>query len=234
MSKINDENYFQVSGWMLNRLHLKGTELCVYAIIYGFSQEADSWFTGSRRYLADFVGVSTVTIDNTLASLVQKGLLEKQENYNNGVKFNRYKAITNFDTLQKNCTPPLQKTLTNNKDNIIKRNNIYMPFSEDAPIEEKPKPAMLEIKARVNTLFHRRETTSWTAKETAQLKEIAQRPGVLDEMAEIEQLYNSGYEYRRRDILTFLNNWTIELDRSRNDQYSGKTTREINYVPTMF
>ena len=49
-------------------------------------------------------------------------------------------------------------------------------------------------------------------------------------LEEIEKLYNSGYQYRRRDIITFLNNFTTELDRSRSqapkkydpyDTYSG-------------
>ena len=43
-SKIQDNNYFQISGWMLNRLKLKGTDLQIYAIIYGFSQEGQGEF----------------------------------------------------------------------------------------------------------------------------------------------------------------------------------------------
>ena len=49
MAKILDDNYYQVSGWMLNRLHLKGTELQIYAIIYGFSQDGESKITGSLQ-----------------------------------------------------------------------------------------------------------------------------------------------------------------------------------------
>lgn len=47
MSKIKGENYFQVSGWMVNNLKLQGNELMLFAIIYGFSQEENSRFTGS-------------------------------------------------------------------------------------------------------------------------------------------------------------------------------------------
>ena len=71
------------------------------------------------------------------------------------------------------------------------------------------------LKTRINKLFNRRDTTAWSPKETTRLKEISKRPGVLEELGEIEKLYNSGYQYRRRDIITFLNNFTTELDRSR-------------------
>ena len=71
------------------------------------------------------------------------------------------------------------------------------------------------LKSRINKLFNRRDTTAWSPKETTRLKEISKRPGVIEELEEIEKLYNSGYQYRRRDIITSLNNFTTELDRSR-------------------
>ena len=36
MSEIKDENFIMIQGWMVNMLNLKGNELLVYAIIYGF------------------------------------------------------------------------------------------------------------------------------------------------------------------------------------------------------
>ena len=88
-----------------------------------------------------------------------------------------------------------------------------------------------EIKERVNKLFNRRSSTAWSDKETKQLKAVAKREGVLDELAEIEALYNSGYQYRRRDVITFLNNFDVELDRARNRnqetfQNQGETSSE--------
>ena len=91
-SKIQDNNYFQISGWMLNRLKLKGTDLQIYAIIYGFSQDGESEFTGSLQYLCDFTGTSRPTVIKALKSLVEKEFIIKTENNINGVIFNRYKA----------------------------------------------------------------------------------------------------------------------------------------------
>lgn len=45
--KIRNENFYTVLGWMLNVLELKGNELIVFAIIYSFSQDGESEFTGS-------------------------------------------------------------------------------------------------------------------------------------------------------------------------------------------
>lgn len=96
-------------------------------------------------------------------------------------------------------------------------------FSFDAHVSE--------IKERVNRLFNRRSSTAWSDKETKQLKAVAKREGVLDELAEIETLYNSGYEYRRKDVITFLNNFATELDRARNSNQGtcpnqGETSSE--------
>lgn len=97
-------------------------------------------------------------------------------------------------------------------------------FSFDARIFEN-------LKERVNKLFNRRSSTAWSDKETKQLKAVAKREGVLDELAEIEALYNSGYEYRRKDVITFLNNFATELDRARNSNQGtcpnqGETSSE--------
>ena len=97
-------------------------------------------------------------------------------------------------------------------------------FSFDAHVFEN-------LKDRVNKLFNRRSTTAWSEKEIKQLKAVAKREGVLDELAEIEALYNSGYEYRRKDVITFLNNFSTELDRARSRnqgtfQNQGETSSE--------
>ena len=58
---------------------------------------------------------------------------------------------------------------------------------------------------------------------------------MLDELAEIEALYNSGYEYRRKDVITFLNNFATELDRARNSNQGtcpnqGETSSEAEPI----
>ena len=92
-SRIKDENYYQIQGWMINRLGLKGVALSVYAIIYGFSQDGENEYTGSLQYLCDFCGgVSKPTIINALKTLVESNYIYRREEFINSVQFNRYKV----------------------------------------------------------------------------------------------------------------------------------------------
>lgn len=89
---IKDENYLHISGWMVNRLKLKGNTLMTFAIIYGFSQDGESEFTGSISYLCDWLNCSRPTVSKALDELVEKQLILKTQIEKNRVKFNTYKV----------------------------------------------------------------------------------------------------------------------------------------------
>lgn len=94
MSAIKENNFIAIQGWMRTRLNLKGNELLIYALIYGFSQDSQSRFTGSRKYIADWCGCSLDTVDRSLSSLVSKGLLAKYPHTDqNGSRVVDYAAI---------------------------------------------------------------------------------------------------------------------------------------------
>lgn len=94
MSAINDNNFIAIQGWMRTRLNLKGNELLIYALIYGFSQDGQSRFTGSRKYIAEWCGCSLDTVDRSLSSLVGKGFLAKYPHTDqNGSRVVDYAAI---------------------------------------------------------------------------------------------------------------------------------------------
>ena len=90
---INPTAYYTVQGWMLSELGLKGNALAVYAIIYGFSQDGASEYSGSARYLAEWLGCTTRTILAVLADLTERGLLKKTTTYKNGQTFNNYAVV---------------------------------------------------------------------------------------------------------------------------------------------
>lgn len=77
MAAVKDNNFIAIQGWMRTKLNLKGNELLIYALIYGFSQDGNSSFKGSRKYIADWCGCSLDTVDRSLGSLMNKGLLAK-------------------------------------------------------------------------------------------------------------------------------------------------------------
>lgn len=89
---IKDNNYIVIQAFMINELNLKGTELLVYAIIYGFSQDGRTKYTGTRRYLANWCNVSRQAVDNVLKKLIEKGLINKEKRKIDDVYYIYYQA----------------------------------------------------------------------------------------------------------------------------------------------
>ena len=123
---MDNSNYITVQGWMVNELHLKGNDLLVYAIIYGFSQSESQKFTGSIQYLADWCGATKNGIQKNLKSLVDRGLIEKETYEKNNIKYCEYKCRG----IQLSCIPcngvvrGIQLSCTNNKEDKQENNNI--------------------------------------------------------------------------------------------------------------
>lgn len=123
---------------MRTRLRLTGNDLICFALIYGFSQDGESVFTGSLKYIQEAIGVATrQSVLNILSRLEAKGLIVRNTDVINGVKITSYKAysepqnedVQNLDTQSKNYTEVVQNldggslnfrhnNLNNNLDNI--------------------------------------------------------------------------------------------------------------------
>ena len=97
--------YIVIQDWMISDLQLKGNELLTYALIYGFSQDGESEFKGSLKYISKFLGVSKSTAQRNLENLANRGVIEKRVEEISGVKFNRYIA-------HEKAEPPIVKTST--------------------------------------------------------------------------------------------------------------------------
>lgn len=76
---VKNENYIAVFGWMVNNLKLKGNELLVYALLYGFSQDSKSEFAGNAEYIAEWLNTSRRTVVTVLNNLEGKGLIKKRK-----------------------------------------------------------------------------------------------------------------------------------------------------------
>lgn len=87
---MQDENYYTVQGWMINRLKLSGNELLAFAVIYGFSQTDGTVFSGSLDYLCRSIGCARRAALNVLERLMDKGLIFKQKYDKNGLKNTAY------------------------------------------------------------------------------------------------------------------------------------------------
>jgi hypothetical protein len=128
------DNYIVIQGWMVSELNLSGNDLLTYALIYGFSQDGESEFTGSINYLCKWLNCSRPTAIKSLKFLTEKNLIIKNVNTINGVSFNRYKislwVVKNLNMGSKETllggskeTLP-NNTIINNTNNNIE-NNIY-------------------------------------------------------------------------------------------------------------
>jgi hypothetical protein len=130
---MKNNTYVTIQSWMRTELDLSGNELMVYAIIYGFSQDGVSKFTGSRQYLADWCGCTVRSIQTVLNNLVDRGLIKKTENIVNNLKQCEY--VVNF-TGEK-ISPPSEKISLNNIDNTKIDNISKDILSEDDEVQSK-------------------------------------------------------------------------------------------------
>lgn len=89
-SVIRDSNYVVIQGWMITRLGLKGNELMIYAVIYGFTQNGEAEFIGSMKYLADWTNSTVESVRKCIKSLIDKGYIIKSLD---GSGVNAYKAV---------------------------------------------------------------------------------------------------------------------------------------------
>ena len=144
--------YIVILPWMREDLDLKGNELLVYALIHGFSQEAQGCFFGSLEYISKACGCSRPTAIDTLKKLRERGLIHKRELTENNVKMCQYSIVLggsketlppvkNLDWGSKETLPggskeilPNNKTIIDNK-SITKckgtRPPLILPFASD-------------------------------------------------------------------------------------------------------
>ena len=194
----------------------------------------DGFFYATVDRIKEDTGLSDYQQRQAVAKLQAAGIIETKVMGLPAKRFFRISEDALQNKFSKNCRTLTEKTeelvaekLQGNKNIIIRKDirNDSLPLISPPRGNAADAAVVEDVKHRINVLFNRRESTAWSDKETKQLKTIAKREGVLDELTEIETLYNSGYQYRRRDVITFLNNFDVELDRARNKElptYRGR------------
>ncbi len=75
MEEIAKENYCITYSWM-DKLGLRQTAIRVYAVIYGFTKNGQSWH-GSCSTLAEYAGTTRRSIMRALSCLAERGLIER-------------------------------------------------------------------------------------------------------------------------------------------------------------
>lgn len=169
---MKENTYFVIQSWMVKDLNLKGNDLMVYAIIYGFSQDGESRFTGSLQYLADWCNSTKAGIQKNLKYLVDAGLVEKYETFKNNIKFCEYSCIP-----YNKVAHPMQQSCINNIDNNIEESNF---INEITTPEE-------DCSSKGYSKEELREEFLGSAKKTTRRRPITRKPTLFDKcVAEID------------------------------------------------
>lgn len=141
---MESENFVVIKGWMCNELNLKGNELLVFALIYGFSQDGKSKFCGGRRYIAKTFNISLPTVDSALQGLLDKAYIiriSSNDYINTDNYYYNAEVVKKLYCSGKETLPEGGKeTLLNNnskRGNIVKRALIGNPI-KDIPKNQAP------------------------------------------------------------------------------------------------
>ena len=119
---------------MITKLKLKGNELLVFALIHGFSQDGESRFKGSLRYLIEWTGLDKSTVIKLLKQLVDKQYINKFEYEKNKVRYCEYTSNywVALEWLENPTTPRLENpTPVVGKSDTIKIDDINTSFDND-------------------------------------------------------------------------------------------------------
>ena len=150
---MEEYNYYQVQGWMVKNLKLKGNELICYAVIYSFSQDEESKFMGGIKYLCDWINASEPTVVSILDKLVEKGLIERFTAITKTCKRVYYQVTKdslvrgNLRNLSKGTKDSLGSLYNNNNNNID--NNNKKRLSNDNQKKVFVKPTIEQVEAYI-------------------------------------------------------------------------------------
>lgn len=128
-------SYVTIQDWMLD-LGLNSNELMAYAVICSYGHDGE-WFQGSASYLGWWMGCKRKhTILDTLASLVEKGLVQKRERWSGGKKMCDYRPVrrqvrsahrTGAETAPHN---PIDNPIKDNNKEIKNKERVYLSVDE--------------------------------------------------------------------------------------------------------
>lgn len=85
-------SYTVIPDWMLD-LDLDIWETVILAVIFGFSQDGESYFNGSWNYIRRKAKCSRDKVSKSLKRLEELGYIDKRDIYRDGVHFCQYRFI---------------------------------------------------------------------------------------------------------------------------------------------
>ena len=86
---------------------------------------------------------------------------------------------------------------------------------KEGDICPQPNPELDSLRSRINKWFRRREGTDWQPAELKALKLVVKLKTSESDLQLLDARYETKNKYRRKDIMTLLNNWNTEIDRCK-------------------
>ena len=114
-----NSSFFVVHDWMVKELKLKGNELLIYAVIYGFSKDGKKRCTASIQHMADLINSTKQGVQKNLNSLIIKGLIAKEKKGSAGKAVCEYYATELHRGIQHSCTDTIQHSCIGGKQSCI-------------------------------------------------------------------------------------------------------------------
>lgn len=213
---MKNENYITIQGWMVNELNLKGNELIVYALIYGFSQDEESTFNGSYEYISNSLNITRrATI--SLIEKLEKNRLVKKIHHQYGNSYQVVKKI--HHTSEKNSPVASEKNSPNSNliNNYINNDNSQQSCdpSHDEILVEPPKETY-----KTKRKIHAQKDIPYTPrKKSSKQEEFAEAMKVLDYFKE------QGHEQHGMMFMQV-------RDESRNKKVRAQIVRIVKEVGT--
>ena len=117
-------SYFIIYDWMIQELHLKGSELLIYAIIYSYCESGNKAFNGSLSLLSKKSGIEHRQLIRVLQRLVVKEFLAKEIAMDRGIALPIYRAVTKSHHQCQKVTTTSDKMSPKNK--VFKKEEIEL------------------------------------------------------------------------------------------------------------
>lgn len=202
------------------QLDLSGNELIVYSLIYGFSQQKNGVFYGSRAFIQFWLGCKSLrTVDTTIASLVKRGLIEKSEYYEGAVRRCAYRITCdpcNFCTGAKSAQQPVQNLPETGANSA---HNSSIETTTDSPISSHTSRAKKdEVK------IHFAEFVTMTEEEH---QKLVDEFGEADTAALIQILdnYKGSKDVKYKSDYRAIRSWCVD----RLEEHKRKTSQRFGY-----
>ena len=145
---------------MVSKLNLRGNNLIIYAIIYGFSQVSGNYYNGSLEYLCEWTNSTRQGVIKNLKELVDMGYINRYEASPCNIYSINKKVIDDVNSVTEDVnlvTSDVNLVNTNSKlslhNNINNNNNNINKYTKEKELVNKIESIITYLNHICNTKF---------------------------------------------------------------------------------